>query len=68
MKPLLDHIKKYVLRGMIAIIPLVLSYFVLRFLYVTIDKRIMGMIDDFIGFSIPGLFLLKFHIHILFKV
>ena len=48
------HIKRYIIRGTIAIIPLALTYVVLRFLYIAIDKRIMGVIDDFIGFSIPG--------------
>ena len=35
--------------------PLGLTYFVIRFLYVTIDKRIIGTIDEFIGYNIPGL-------------
>ena len=54
MMKLMIHIKRYIIRGTIAIIPLALTYVVLRFLYIAIDKRIMGVIDDFIGFSIPG--------------
>ena len=55
MKHLLHHIKTYVFRGLIAIIPLALTVFVIQFLYSAIDQRIMGMVDDFIGFRIPGL-------------
>ena len=55
MKKTFGHLKRYVLRGTLAIIPLALSAFVIRLLYVGIDKRVMGMIDHFIGFSIPGL-------------
>jgi uncharacterized membrane protein len=54
MKKFMNHVKRYIIRGVIAIIPLALTYFVLRFLYMTIDKRIMGLIDDLIGLSIPG--------------
>ena len=49
------HLRKYILRGVLAIIPLALSIFVIRLLYVGIDKRVMGMIDQFIGYTIPGL-------------
>jgi uncharacterized membrane protein len=55
MKHLIGHLKKYILRGLIALIPVTLTYFVVRFLYVTIDKRITGLVDDFLGFAIPGL-------------
>ena len=55
MQKIMNHVKRYIIRGIIAIIPLGLTYVVLRFLYLAIDKRIMGVIDNFIGFSIPGL-------------
>lgn len=55
MKTLYGHLKKYIFQGLLAIIPIALSFFVLRFIYVVIDKRVTGMIDQFIGFSIPGL-------------
>ena len=54
-KDLFNHIKKYVIRGLLAIIPLGLTFLVIRFLYVTIDKRVMGAVHRLIGFSIPGL-------------
>lgn len=47
--------KKYIIRGLLAIIPLGLTFLVIRFLYVTIDKRVMGAVYRLIGFSIPGL-------------
>lgn len=55
MKKTFKHLKRYVLRGTLTIIPLALSAFVIRLIYVGVDKRVMGMIDHFIGFSIPGL-------------
>ena len=54
MKHIFAHIKTYILRGVLASIPFVLTWFVIRFLYVTIDKRVMGMVDELIGFRIPG--------------
>ena len=54
-KKAVKHLKKYIIRGMIAIIPVALSIFVIRLLYFGIDKRVMGLIDPFIGYSIPGL-------------
>lgn len=55
MKNLFVHIKTYVFRGLIAIIPLALTVVVIQFLYIAIDQRIMGLVDEFIGFRIPGL-------------
>jgi len=55
MKKLFRHIKTYIFRGLLAIIPLALTIFVIQFLYIAIDKRIMGMVDEIVGFRIPGL-------------
>ena len=55
MRKILNHLKTYIIRGLLAVMPLGLTYFVIRFLYVTIDKRIIGTIDEFIGYNIPGL-------------
>lgn len=55
MKKIFKHTKTYIFRGLLAIIPLALSIFVIRLLYIGIDKRVMGWIDQFIGFTIPGL-------------
>jgi uncharacterized membrane protein len=55
MRNLIRHIKTYILRGLIAIIPLGLCLFAILFFYNTIDKRIMVLVDRVIGFSFPGL-------------
>lgn len=54
-KKAVKHLRKYIIRGMLAIIPIALSIFVIRLLYFGIDKRVMGLIDQFIGYSVPGL-------------
>ncbi len=48
------HLKKYILSGALAIVPIVLVYFILRFLYLTVDSNILNLVDDFLGFRIPG--------------
>ena len=55
MKKVIDHLKRYIIRGLLAIIPLVLTYFALKILYNNIDQRAVKIIDQFIGFSFPGL-------------
>lgn len=55
MKRIIKHLKTYIFRGLLAIIPLILTIFVIRLLYVGIDKRVMSWIDQFIGFAMPGL-------------
>ena len=52
------HFKKYMTRGMLAIIPLFFSILAIQFLYRTIDQRVMKIIDQVFGFSFPGLGLL----------
>ncbi|HUU37716.1 MAG TPA: DUF502 domain-containing protein [Candidatus Desulfaltia sp.] len=49
------HIGTHVFRGLLAIIPLGLSYLVVRFFYLAIDARITGKIERWIGYRIPGL-------------
>jgi uncharacterized membrane protein len=55
MKKVINHLKRYIIRGLLAIIPLVLTYFALKILYNNIDQRAVKIIDQFIGFSFPGL-------------
>ena len=54
MKTLLKHLKTYILRGLLAIIPLALTAFAVNLLYTVIDKRITGVVEKLIGFSFPG--------------
>ena len=56
MKKFILHARIYIFRGLLAIIPLLLCFFALQLLYILIDKRVMGFIDDFIKVRhIPGL-------------
>lgn len=55
MKAMFEHLKRYVFRGILATIPLVLTYLVLRILYVGVDQQVTGIVDDMTGVSIPGL-------------
>ncbi len=49
------HIKKYILSGALAIVPIALVFMIVRFLYLSVDKTILNLIDDILGFRIPGL-------------
>ena len=55
MKYFFTHLRTYILRGLLAIIPIVLSALAIQFLYVVIDKRFVGLFNRWLGFSIPGL-------------
>jgi len=55
MKSLFRHIRTYIFRGLLAIIPLALAFFSVRILYTAIDKRVMRMVEDILGFTFPGL-------------
>jgi uncharacterized membrane protein len=55
MKKLLGHIKKNIVRGLLAIIPLVLTFFAVNILYTTIDQNAVKLVDQLFGFSFPGL-------------
>jgi uncharacterized membrane protein len=55
MRGLLKHLKSYILRGLLAVIPLALTAFAIKILYGTIDRRIAGIVEQIIGFSFPGL-------------
>jgi uncharacterized membrane protein len=54
MNKLFRHLKTHIFRGFLALLPLALSFFVLRFLYLTVDQRIARLFERWIGFSIPG--------------
>jgi len=53
-RPVFHHFKKYVFRGLLAIIPSALSIFIVYVLYIGIDRRATGVIERFLGVSIPG--------------
>ena len=60
MKFFATHVRSYIIRGLLACIPLGLSYLTLKFIYVFIDQRVMNLLDQFIGFRVPGLGVLVF--------
>jgi uncharacterized membrane protein len=55
MKKIFSHFKKYFIRGILAIIPIVLTFLVLRLLYFGFDKELAQSIQHFVGFTIPGM-------------
>jgi uncharacterized membrane protein len=52
------HIKTAVFRGFLVLLPLALSFIVLRFVYLAVDQRVAGLLEKWIGAKIPGLGLL----------
>ncbi|MCF7859075.1 MAG: DUF502 domain-containing protein [Candidatus Cloacimonetes bacterium] len=58
MNKVIQHLKKYILAGILAIIPLFLVLIIVRFFYLFIDQNVLDLIDDYIGIRIPGLGLL----------
>ena len=55
MRAVFKHLKTFILRGFLAIIPLALSFIVLRFFYLAVDQRVAHIIEKWIGFNVPGL-------------
>ena len=55
MKGLFRHLRIYTFRGLLAIVPLALSFFSLKILYTVIDKRVTLMIEKYLGFTFPGM-------------
>lgn len=55
MRGFFKHLKTHIFRGLLAVIPIGLSYLVIRFFYLTVDTRITKLIDRWLGFRIPGL-------------
>lgn len=56
MKEFFAHLRANIFRGLLAVIPLLLSVIAVQILYNLIDRRVMAFIDDFIEIrQIPGL-------------
>lgn len=55
MRKVFKHLKTFIFRGFLTIIPLVLSYFVIRFLYLAVDQKVAPIIEKWTGLKIPGL-------------
>lgn len=50
-----DIIKRQFLSGVLVVVPLILTYLVLRFLFETVDGILSPLIFKLLGYSIPGL-------------
>lgn len=56
MKEFFQHARSYIFRGLLAIIPLLLSILAVKLLYELIDKRVVAFIENFVSVRhIPGL-------------
>lgn len=55
MKVFFKHLRTHIFRGFLAAVPLGLSFLVIRFFYLTVDTRITGVIEKYLGFRVPGL-------------
>jgi len=67
MKDFFIHIRIYILRGLLAIIPLVLCFLAIKLLYVLIDKQVMTFLAHYIDIrQIPGLGILLLLISLYF--
>lgn len=54
-KGLFRHLKTYMFRGLLAIVPLALSFFSVKILYTAIDKHFMLIVEKITGLTFPGL-------------
>ena len=67
MKKFFGHARTYILRGLLAIIPLLLCFIAIKLLYVVIDKQVMKFLAQFIDIrQIPGLGILLLLISLYF--
>ena len=55
MRKAVRHLRVHIFRGFLALIPLVLSYLVVRFLYLAVDQRVARLLERWLGFKVPGL-------------
>ncbi len=56
MKHFFQHIRVYIFRGLLAIIPLLLCVLAVRLLYVLIDQKVVGFLSNFFAVrKIPGM-------------
>src|SRR5262245_13172920 len=52
---LFAHIRRFIIRGTLALIPIALPAFAVYLLYGLIDRRLLGLVKQALGFSFPGL-------------
>ncbi len=55
MSRLFAHVRRFVIRGTLALIPIALPAFAVYLLYGFIDKRLLGLVHKTFGISFPGM-------------
>jgi uncharacterized membrane protein len=55
MKEFLKHARSYVLRGLLAIIPLYLSWLAVKFIYIIVDRPVAEKMEQLVGFRVYGI-------------
>jgi len=55
MSRLFAHIRRFIIRGTLALIPIALPAFAVYLLYGFIDKRLLGLVHKTFGISFPGM-------------
>ena len=55
MKEILNHWRVYIIRGVLAIIPLYLSYLAAKFIFLLVDKPVANWVEKIFGFKIYGI-------------
>lgn len=55
MKDFLKHARSYMLRGLLAIIPLYLSWLAVKFIYIIVDRPVAEKMEQFVGFRVYGI-------------
>ena len=55
MKSVIKHFKTYIIRGVIAIIPLSLTGTIVYIIYISIDQKFLILVKRIIGISFPGM-------------
>lgn len=55
MKDFLKHARSYVLRGLLAIIPLYLSWLAVKFIYIIVDRPVAEQMEHWVGFRVYGI-------------
>lgn len=55
MKDFLKHARSYIIRGVLAIIPLYLSYLAAKFIFLLVDKPVAVWVEKIFGFKIYGI-------------
>jgi len=48
-------IKKHFISGLLVTVPIIVTYFVLRFLFTALDGILSPIVYDYLGYNIPGL-------------